>query len=592
MSYTFERFEREITAALVATGLISAAEIELAAPKAAGVVADLALPCFRAAKARGTNPAQLAAQIVAALVLPAKSLVASAAVSGPYVNFRLHPSAFAHAVLHDVGGRGDAYGCATLGAGRRVIVEYSSPNIAKRMHVGHIRSTIIGQALANLYACLGYEVIRDNHLGDYGKQFGVNIAATLRFGRPQAEGEAALAALEEQYKEYNRLMQGKNADDPDYDPDAEVNLDDEARAWSLKLEQGDPQALELWNWMVELTKTANQRNYDRLGVRFDVQHGESFYKDMLGAIINDAGERGIAERDNGAVVVKDLPDARGKKLPTFLLQRSDGGTLYITRDAATVKYREETYNPDSVIYIVGQTQELHLRQTFALSKALGYTDATLIHVPFGDVFDAHGEALSTRKGNMVYLEILLDDAHSRAKVLIEQKVAEGKTTLSAAQIDEIAEMVGVGAVMYNDLYQDTKRTITLDWERMLAFEGNSAPYLQYMHARCCSILRDADEMPNDYDATLLTHEAETALLKEIARLPQVVREAAERTAPFVVADWLYATARSFSAFYDACSVLKAPSPDLRTARLHLVHATAQALRNGLALLSIRAPERM
>jgi arginyl-tRNA synthetase len=590
--YTLNHFEAEVREALLATGLVNADEIDLAAPKAANVVADLALPCFRAAKARGTNPAQLAAQIVAALSFPADSLLAGAEVSGPYVNFLLNKAAFAQAVLRDIEERGAEYGCSDDGAGHRVIVEYSSPNIAKRMHVGHIRSTIIGQAIANLYACLGYEVIRDNHLGDYGKQFGVNIAATLRFGRPEAEGEAALEALEKQYQQYNRLMKGVSEDDAEYDPDAEVDMDDEARAWSLKLEQGDPQAVELWQWMVDLTKAANQRNYDRLGVRFDVQHGESFYKDMLGQIINEAGESGIAERDNGAVVVKELTDAKGKKLPLFLFQRSDGGTLYITRDVATIKYREETYDPDTVVYVVGQPQELHFRQTFAMSKALGYTDAQLVHVPFGTVFNTQGQALSSRKGNMVYLEVLLNDGHERARKLIEEKVAEGKTELTPAQIDEIAEMVGVGAVIYNDLYQDTKRNITLDWERMLAFEGNSAPYLQYMHARCRSIVREAGAVPAAYDGALLSHPAETGLLKEIARLPQIVREAAERFAPFVVADWLYATARAFSAFYDACSVLKAETAELRAARLHLVEATAQALRNGLALLSIRAPERM
>ncbi|MBP8253051.1 MAG: arginine--tRNA ligase [Herpetosiphon sp.] len=592
MNYTLNQVAAEITAALVATNLIAADEIDLATPKATNVQADLALPCFRAAKTRGTNPAQLAQQIASALQFDADSLIDKAEAAGPYVNFVVNPATFARSVLHDIQNTGDTYGDSDVGQGKRAIVEYSSPNIAKRMHVGHIRSTIIGQAIANLYQHLGYEVIRDNHLGDYGKQFGVNIAATLRFGRTDAEGEAALEAIEEQYKRYNALMKGVSADDPDFDPDADVDLDDEARAWSLKLEQGDPQAVELWQWMVDLTKTANQRNYDRLGVHYDVQHGESFYKDLLGEIINDAGESGIAERDGNAVIIKDLLDAKGKKLPTFLLQRSDGGTLYITRDVATIKYREDTYAPDYMIYIVGQPQELHFRQTFATARALGYSDAELMHVSFGTVFDASGQPLSTRKGNMVYLETLLNEARDRAKALIEQKVAEGKTELSSDQIDQIAEIVGVGAVMYNDLYQDTKRNITLDWDRMLAFEGNSAPYLQYMYARCCSILREAGEYAADYDATVLIHPAETALLKELARLPQIIQEAAERFAPFVVADWLYGTARAFSAFYDACSVLKAATPELRTARLHLVAATAQALKNGLALLSIQAPERM
>lgn len=590
--YTFARFEQAIREALLATNLISAADIDLGAPKAAGVQADLALPCFRAAKSRGSNPAQVAQELVAALQFAPDSLVSSATISGPYVNFNLNPQAFAKAVLADIQAGGATYGSSTKGNNRKVIVEYSSPNIAKRMHVGHIRSTIIGQAIANLYQRLGYEVIRDNHLGDYGKQFGVNIAATLRFGKPEGEGEAVLAAIEEQYKRYNLLMKGANPDDADYDPDAEVDLDDEARAWSLKLEQGDPQAVEIWQWMVDLTKTANQPNYDRLGVHFDVQHGESFYKDMLAEIISDAGESDLAERDGKAIIVKDLPDHRGKKLPTFLIQRSDGGTLYITRDIATIKYREQTYNPDAMIYIVGQPQELHFRQTFAISKALGYTDAELIHISFGTVFDAKGQPLSTRKGNMIYLETLLDEARNRAKALIEQKMAEGKTQLTAELIDQVAEQVGVGAVMYNDLYQDTKRNITVDWDRMLAFEGNSSPYLQYMHARCCSILRDFGELPASYDGSLLSHPAETGLLKELARLPQIIEEAAARYAPFVVADWLYATARAFSAFYDACSVLKAETPELRAARGHVVAATAQALRNGLALLSITAPERM
>lgn len=592
MQYTFERSVASIHAALTATGLITADEIDLATPKAANVAADLTLPCFRAAKARGINPAQYASQLAAAVQFNDDSLVAQVDVAGPYLNFSFDAGAFARGVLDDVAQRADDYGCSDVGADKTVIVEYSSPNIAKRMHVGHIRSTIIGQAIANVYECLGYTVVRDNHLGDYGKQFGVNIASIQRFGRPNAvEGEAAIAALEELYTRYNRMLKA-GGDEAKPEDATDDDLDDEARAWSLKLEQRDPVAYELWQWMIDLTLRANQHNYDRLGVQFDTQHGESFYQDMLGGVIHDALEEEVAQIDGNAVIVKDLTDARGKQLPTFLLQRSDGGTLYITRDAATVKYREDTYNPDAMIYIVGQPQELHFRQTFALARALGYTDAELIHVTFGTVFDAHGEALSTRKGNMVYLEVLLDEAEQRARALIEEKISDGKTSLDSTQIDEVAAMVGVGAVIYNDLYQDPKRNITLDWNQMLAFEGNSAPYLQYMHARCCAMLRDAGDLPTTFDATLLTHATETALIKELARLPTVVHEAAERFAPFVVADWLYATARAFSAFYAACSVLHAPTSELRAARLQLVAATAQALRNGLALLSIRAPERM
>jgi arginyl-tRNA synthetase len=469
-------------------------------------------------------------------------------------------------------------------------VEYSSPNIAKRMHVGHIRSTIIGQAINNLLRFQGYTTIADNHLGDYGTQFGTMIAAMERFGRPEGEGEAVLAAIEERYQRYNQLKGASAEDDDAHDVEA---LDDEARAWSLRLEQGDPRARELWQWMVDTTLRSNQRSYDRLGVRFDTQHGESFYADMLPAVIAKAEELPVAEREpGGALVIKGLRDSNGKELPTFLLQRSDGATLYITRDVATIIYRETTYHPARIVYVVGHEQELHFRQTFALARALGYAqDIELTHVSFGRVFTADGQPLSTRRGNMIYLESLLNDARERAKAVIEQKIAEGKTDLAPDEIDALADAVGVGAVIYNDLYQDPKRNITIDWERMLSFEGNSAPYLQYTHARCRSILREAGDLP-DADAAALEAEQEIAVLKQLARLPDAARRAADTYAPYVIADWLYTTAREFSRFYRDLSVLKAPTPELRAARLQLVAATAQALQNGLRLLNIRAPEKM
>ncbi|HEY0607788.1 MAG TPA: arginine--tRNA ligase, partial [Herpetosiphonaceae bacterium] len=342
------------------------------------------------------------------------------------------------------------------------------------------------------------------------------------------------------------------------------------------------------------TKQANQRNYDRLGVSFDLQHGESFYADMLPAVIGKVEEAGLGQREaDGALIVKELRDKNNKELPTFLIQRSDGATLYLTRDLATIIYREREYHPKKLIYVVGQPQELHFRQVFTLVQALGYAkDIELIHITFGTVFDEFGRKLSTREGNMIYLETLLDDAQRRVKALIEEKIAEGKTDLLSEQVDEVAEQVGIGAVIYNDLFQDTKRNITLDWDRMLSFEGNSAPYLQYTHARCCSILREAGDIPAAFDAAQLQSEQELAVIKQIARFPSVVRRAGESYAPYVIADWLYTTAREFARFYRDHSVLKASTPELRAARLHLVAATAQSLRNGLGLLGIKAPERM
>lgn len=593
MDYALDRFTQEVQLAIAATGRVPAELIELTTPKPA-IPADLAFPTFRAAKALSMPPPQLAADLAATIQAGATTLIGAVEATGPFLNFSMHPQRLAAAVIGEIEARGEAYGHHEDGTGRRVVVDYSAPNIARRMHVGHIRSTIIGQTLVNIFRALGYRVIGDNHLGDWGTQFGTVIASIKRYGRPAAVGEAAMEQLEALYARYNSELKAQaeqkeqaaaeSRPAPRFAPDLEA----EARRWSLALEQGDPEARAIWQWCVDLTLAAAQRTYDRLGIGFDHAYGESFYEAMLPETIAEVLRSEAAYRDADGSVVAEID-----KLPKFIIQRSDGGTVYMTRDIATVKFRLREFDPAKIIYVVDGRQELHFRQLFAIVREMGYArDVELVHIPFGIITTPDGQPLSTRKGNMVYLESLLNEAVARARAVVEQKNPD----LAEAEKAAVAEAVGVGAVVYNDLYQDPRRNISLDWDRMLATEGNSATYLQYSHARCRSILRRAAEDsragPEGAAPTLLTHPSETRLLKHLARLPEAVREAGTRYAPFVIADWCYTTAREFGVFFEQCPVLKAETSELRAARLALVAATAQALKNGLGLLGITAPERM
>ena len=596
MDYALDRSEQQVRDAISAANKVPEALIELAEPKP-NIPADLAFPTFRAAKELKLSPPQLAQELAAAIRFADDALIGAVAAAGPFLNFTLDTARLAEAVLAESEELGPRYGSDDQGAGKTIVIDYSAPNIAKTMHVGHIRSTIIGQSLYNIFAFLGYRVVGDNHLGDWGKQFGVNLAAITKWGKPEGHDEDAIAQIDKLYMQYSAMLKAEKQQ-------GITTLDDEARAWSLKLEQGDPTAHDLWQWMVDLTMAANQPNYNRLGIRFDHSYGESFYAPMSEEVIQETLAKGVAYRDDSGAVVVDL----GDNTPTFLLQRTDSGTLYHTRDAAAIKFRVIEFQPTQIIYVVDVRQELNFRQLFGLARAMDYAPGVeLVHIKFGTVFDGRGQPLSTRAGNMIFLDDLLNDAHRRARAVVEETSPE----LPDREKDAVAEIVGIGAVIYNDLYQDPRRNITLDWERMLALEGNSATYIQYMYARCMSIQRKAVEQglgdgrwemgerttsnpqlptPNSY---LLAHPSERAVIKQLAKLPAAVREAGARYAPFVVAEWCYDTARAFSGFYHDCPVLKADvPPELRAARLRLVAATAQTLRNGLGLLGLRVPERM
>ena len=579
MPCALDRLRVEAVYVLSATGLVAADAVALSEPRQAGI-ADLAFPVFPVAKAAGAAPPEFAARLAAACAPPADGLVSSVEAAGGFVNITAHPARFAEAVLADVRALGARYGDdPEVGAGRTVVVEYSSPNIARKMHVGHLRSTVIGHSIRRIHQALGYNVVADNHLGDWGTQFGMLLAAIDLWGATPWDDADPVQSLVELYAKYNAAAKEDEA------------LRDAARAWFRRLEEGDAWARATWQKLIDITMAEFDRTYARLGVSFDTVHGESYFEDMMPPLLEEALAKGVARREEAGAVVVDFDGA----LPLCQLLKSDGATLYQTRDAATCLYRLREYAPARNIYVVGAEQRLHFQQVFEIVRRLGYPEIAdvSVHISFGQVKPPDGRRFSMREGNVVFLDDVLDEAVDRAREKVDANIASGRYDLDPAEAQAIAEMLGVGAVIYFDLHQGPDRTIVFDWDRMLADEGNTATYIQYTHARCRSILRKAGvDSAGAVDAARLTGPEELAVLRQLARMPHAVREAGAKFLPATLATWTYELARAFARFYDACPVIGADDPQTRAARLALVDATAQGLRNGLALLGIGAPERM
>ena len=578
MNYALDRLHAECAELLTETGLLGGFVPTATEPKP-NIPADLAFPAFQVARELGAgNPAAFAARLAEAVRTRPDGLVGKVEAAGPFVNFSVAPEQFSRAVLAEVTEGGAGYGGDDRGAGQNVILEFSSPNIARKMHVGHLRSTVIGNSLRLIFQALGYHVIADNHLGDWGTQFGSLLAARDIWGWPAQMDTDPIEALVQIYARFHAAAE------------ADPALRDLARTWFRRLEEGDPDARATWRVLIDLTLTEFARTYARLGVSFDTEHGESFYESMLPGVVQEALDKGVARQEpDGAVSV-----SFDETLPSFLIRKRDGVTLYQTRDIATCLYRWQTYAPDRNVYVVGQEQKLHFQQVFETVRRMGHTEIAdrSVHVSFGAITDAAGQKFSMRKGTAIFLDEVLDEAVSRASATIAAKIGEGRTELTGEEQDELGQAVGLGAVIYNDLYQGPDRAIRFDWDVMLSFEGNSAPYIQYTHARCRSILRKAGTSGESADAGLLTEPGEQAVVKQLARLPQAIRTAGERYQPSSVAEWTYELARAFTRFYHDHPVLDAATPELRDARLRLTAGVAQGLHTGLGLLGIQAPERM
>ena len=572
-AYALDRFAQEIRRALLEHGEVQE-EISLLPPPPE-VSGDLGLPCFLLARRLRRSPAAIAVDLAGRLSFPSGSLVGQMVSQGPYLNFTMAPGELARQVLDEVRHWGDSYGGDDVGQGRNCVVDYSSPNVARRMHIGHVRSTIIGHAIINLHQFLGYHTIGDNHLGDWGTQFGKLIYAYRSWGDDQAMAARPIDHLVDLYARFHREAK------------ATPGLEEEGRRWFALLEEGNAEARRLWQWFMDLTIQEFEKTYRRLGVHFDLYRGESFYETMLDAAIEEAVEKGAARRSPGSPAV--ILDLNEYGLSSTLLRKSDGATLYLTRELATALHRYHEYDPALILYVVGVEQDLHFRQLRKMLELMGYAElaARCIHVSFGTIVKPDGSRFSMREGEVIFLDELLDEAESRARAIVQEKNPD----LAGVEKDEIARQVGLGAVVYNDLHQDRRRDVVFDWDTMLSFEGNSAPYIQYAHTRCCSVLEKAGGAPERYDAGLLVEPQEQALVKQLAAFPRAVRQAAQEYGPHVVAGWLYETARDFSRLWRDLSILQAPV-GIREARLGLVAALGQGIRNGLWLLGIEAPTKM
>lgn len=526
---------------------------------------DIAFPAFSLAKVERKAPQAIAADIVEKLDTTGFEKVLA---TGPYVNFFLDKAAISHQVLTDVITQKDQYGQLNIGQGRNVTIDMSSPNIAKPFSVGHLRSTVIGDALANIHEKLGYNPIRINHLGDWGKQFGMLIVAYKLWGDKAAVEADPISELLKLYVRINAEAEEK------------PELDEEARQWFKKLEDGDKEALELWQWFRDESLVEFNRIYDKLDVTFDSYNGEAFYNDKMDEGIQILEEKGLLQESKGAKIV----DLESYNLPPSLIMKTDGATLYITRDMATAMYRKRTYDFVKSIYVVGQEQINHFKQLKAVLKEMGFDwSDDMTHITFGLV-TKDKKKLSTRKGNIILLEPTLDEAISRALTQIEAKNPDLENK------EEVAHAVGVGAVKFYDLKTDRDNGYDFDLEAMVSFEGETGPYVQYAYARIQSILRKANFIPSAENDYKLADAESWEIIKHIQNFSTVVERAGNKFDPSLIAKYAINLAQAFNKYYAHTRILD-ESPE-RDSRLALAYATGLVLKEALRLLGVKAPEKM
>jgi arginyl-tRNA synthetase len=533
---------------------------------------DYAFPCFKLAKELKKAPAVIANEIAESI--SKVDFVTKSESVNAYINFFLDKTLLVKEVLTEVLTYGKNYGFEAVKEKGNIVIDYSSPNIAKPFHVGHLRSTVIGNSLYRIYEALGYNCIGVNHLGDWGTQFGKLIVAYKKYSSREEIEQKGISELLRIYVLFH--------DEAKANPE----MDQEARDYFTKMEKGDEEALELWKWFKEVSLKEFERVYKMLGVSFDSYNGEAFYNDKMDVVVKELEDKGIIEISEGAKIVR-LDD---ENMAPCLITKNDGSSLYATRDITAAKYRMETYDFKKCIYVTALQQNLHFAQWFKVIEKMGYNWAEdLVHVPFGMV-SMEGGKLSTRSGNVIFLEDILREAVDKTKAIIEEKNPQ------LPNKEDVAQKVGIGAVIFDDMYNNIIKDIQFSWERVLNFDGETGPYVQYTHARACSVLKkaglDLDSLPEfKIEFSAISDEATVAIIKELAGFKGTIKAAADNYEPSYIARYAVDLAQAFNKFYHDNPIL-VEDEVIKNSRLAIVAATKHTLKNALYLLGIDSPIQM